>query len=111
MLLVNLISKAFDLEGGEGIGIILLVLVNQFTNKIELVVQLVFFCCFLESLLVGLHSSNLRALKVSALTPDWRGGTGAKDGLLCEVKSMESVVTKAFVVAKNEVVLAVKTLS
>ena len=43
VLLVSLVCEAFDLEGGKGIGIGSLVLVNQFTNEIELVVQLVPF--------------------------------------------------------------------
>ena len=70
-------------------------------------------CCSVDFLvlLVCLHRSNLRALKISALTSDWRKGTSAKDQLLCKVKGMESMVAETFVVAKNEIVLSIKTLS
>ena len=79
VLLVGLVCKTFDLERGKGIGIGPFMLVNQLTDEIELVVQLVLIRCLLKGLLVCFHSSDLGALQISALTSDGRGGTGAKD--------------------------------
>ena len=52
VLLVSFVSEAFDLERGQGIRISSLMLVDQFTDEIELVVQLVLFRLLLKSLLV-----------------------------------------------------------